>query len=157
MSIIVFVAARLLAFETPLPASEHAPNQRRFSVLNHRQRHLTSTGLACLILLVFMMMAACERRPPTSGSDTLSAAQVDAILSDPVKAGVDVDARTYRQRIEQRGFDPVTVVRGRELFLARCASCHGFAAEGASNWQQRRPDGKEPPPPQESFDDALLG
>lgn len=43
--------------------------------------------------------------------------------------------------------DPGMIARGRELYRANCASCHGENAQGAFNWRQRGPDGKWPPPP----------
>ncbi len=42
---------------------------------------------------------------------------------------------------------PGQVVRGRQIYLERCASCHGQRAEGAPNWQQPDARGDLPPPP----------
>jgi mono/diheme cytochrome c family protein len=46
-----------------------------------------------------------------------------------------------------RTYDFAQMTRGRKLFLQNCAVCHGQNAGGASNWRQRDPDGKFPPPP----------
>ncbi len=43
--------------------------------------------------------------------------------------------------------DASQVVRGRELYLLNCASCHGQKAEGAAFWQQPDARGNLPPPP----------
>lgn len=98
---------------------------------------------ACALLP--LLLTACEPSPGDQGP--VPAARVEAALADPAKLGADVDAKTYRQRLDRRGFDPAQVVRGRELFVAHCASCHGQLAEGAPNWQKRGPGGTWPPPP----------
>jgi mono/diheme cytochrome c family protein len=36
---------------------------------------------------------------------------------------------------------------GRQLYIERCASCHGANLEGQPNWMTRKPDGKLPAPP----------
>ncbi len=43
--------------------------------------------------------------------------------------------------------DPEMIARGRQLYRANCARCHGENAQGAFNWRRRGPDGKWPPPP----------
>jgi mono/diheme cytochrome c family protein len=43
--------------------------------------------------------------------------------------------------------DPSQVARGRQIYIQRCASCHGQQAEGAPNWQQPDARGDLPPPP----------
>jgi len=43
--------------------------------------------------------------------------------------------------------DPSQVARGRQVYLQRCASCHGQNAEGAPNWQQPDARGNLSPPP----------
>ncbi len=43
--------------------------------------------------------------------------------------------------------DPNQIARGRQIYLQRCASCHGQQAEGAPNWQQPNARGNLPPPP----------
>lgn len=43
--------------------------------------------------------------------------------------------------------DPAQIERGKAIFTANCAVCHGNQAQGADNWRQRGPDGKFPPPP----------
>lgn len=40
------------------------------------------------------------------------------------------------------------VQRGREIYQANCATCHGLNAEGAPNWATPGPDGLYPAPPQ---------
>lgn len=37
--------------------------------------------------------------------------------------------------------------RGREIYMARCAVCHGAKLEGQPNWQSGNPDGTYPAPP----------
>lgn len=52
--------------------------------------------------------------------------------------------------------------RGRELYVANCAGCHGAQGEGAPNWQQPLPNGTYPAPPHDGsghtwhHPDALL-
>lgn len=43
--------------------------------------------------------------------------------------------------------DLAVLARGRELFQAHCATCHGARAEGALQWQRADAQGKYPPPP----------
>lgn len=47
--------------------------------------------------------------------------------------------------------DADRIVRGRQIYLQNCASCHGQNAEGVPNWQQPDARGNLPPPP---HDDA---
>ncbi|MCG8349522.1 MAG: c-type cytochrome [Chloroflexales bacterium] len=42
------------------------------------------------------------------------------------------------------------VARGKEVYAAYCASCHGANLEGRPNWDQERPGGGRPAPPLES-------
>ncbi len=44
-------------------------------------------------------------------------------------------------------FDPAVVSRGKELFAANCATCHGAGGEGQPNWHITKADGTLPPPP----------
>ena len=37
--------------------------------------------------------------------------------------------------------------RGREIYVAHCAACHGLNLEGQPNWKERLPNGKLPAPP----------
>lgn len=39
---------------------------------------------------------------------------------------------------------------GRQLYLERCASCHGVDLEGQPDWMRRKPDGKMPAPPHDA-------
>lgn len=39
---------------------------------------------------------------------------------------------------------------GRQLYVERCASCHGVNLEGQPNWMQRKSDGKLPAPPHDA-------
>lgn len=43
--------------------------------------------------------------------------------------------------------DPAQVGLGRQVYMQRCASCHGPNAEGAANWRTPGPDGLHPAPP----------
>ena len=44
-------------------------------------------------------------------------------------------------------YDPAVVSRGKELFAANCATCHGIGGEGQPNWHITKDDGTLPPPP----------
>lgn len=46
-----------------------------------------------------------------------------------------------------RTADPARIERGGRLYQAHCAACHGTAAQGATDWRRRGPDGRFPPPP----------
>ncbi|MCB2055227.1 MAG: cytochrome c [Geminicoccaceae bacterium] len=41
----------------------------------------------------------------------------------------------------------LSLERGRELYLAQCASCHGRNLEGQGDWRTTLPDGTFPAPP----------
>jgi mono/diheme cytochrome c family protein len=43
--------------------------------------------------------------------------------------------------------DAQVVQRGAQVYLARCASCHGATLEGQPNWRERGADGRLPAPP----------
>jgi mono/diheme cytochrome c family protein len=43
--------------------------------------------------------------------------------------------------------DPFIVARGKDVYGAACASCHGANLEGQPNWRERGPDGLLPAPP----------
>lgn len=43
--------------------------------------------------------------------------------------------------------DPFIVARGKDVYAAACASCHGADLQGQPNWQDRAPDGLLPAPP----------
>jgi len=42
------------------------------------------------------------------------------------------------------------VARGKQVYAAQCAACHGANLEGQPNWRERRPDGKLPAPPHDA-------
>ncbi|WP_246742621.1 c-type cytochrome [Microvirga splendida] len=42
------------------------------------------------------------------------------------------------------------IVLGRQLYGAYCASCHGAALQGESDWQSPKPDGLMPAPPHDA-------
>jgi len=51
------------------------------------------------------------------------------------------------------GADPenaVQVARGKQVYAAQCAVCHGASLEGQPNWQRRGSDGKLPAPPHDA-------
>lgn len=50
--------------------------------------------------------------------------------------------------VTDRWYTAGQVERGKSVFLANCASCHGTEAQGLTpNWKQRSADGSFPPPP----------
>lgn len=46
--------------------------------------------------------------------------------------------------------DATLVARGRIVYAAQCAACHGAKLEGQPDWQRRRADGKLPAPPHDA-------
>lgn len=46
--------------------------------------------------------------------------------------------------------DAAQVARGKQVYAAQCAACHGVNLEGQPNWRERRPDGKLPAPPHDA-------
>ena len=46
--------------------------------------------------------------------------------------------------------DEAKIEAGRELYAARCASCHGQKLEGQPDWQTRLPNGRMPAPPHDA-------
>lgn len=49
--------------------------------------------------------------------------------------------------VNLRPNDPELMAKGKQVYTAECASCHGANLEGQANWQQRGPDGLLPAPP----------
>lgn len=43
--------------------------------------------------------------------------------------------------------DAVALARGKTLYAAHCAACHGKALEGEPNWREKKPSGRMPAPP----------
>lgn len=43
--------------------------------------------------------------------------------------------------------DATLLERGRSIYVAQCASCHGVNREGQANWRERGADGRLPAPP----------
>lgn len=43
--------------------------------------------------------------------------------------------------------DATLVARGKEVYAAQCAACHGANLEGQPNWRERLPNGRLPAPP----------
>lgn len=43
--------------------------------------------------------------------------------------------------------DPALVAAGRQLYLTRCAGCHGAGGQGAPGWAGRAPDDRTQAPP----------
>ena len=58
--------------------------------------------------------------------------------------------------------DAQAVAKGKAIYFAECASCHGSSLEGQANWKQRDPNGYLPAPPHDvsghtwHHDDQLL-
>ncbi len=58
--------------------------------------------------------------------------------------------------------DQQAVAKGKAIYFAECASCHGASLEGQVNWKQRDPNGYLPAPPHDvsghtwHHDDQLL-
>lgn len=46
--------------------------------------------------------------------------------------------------------DPKLVERGRPVYEAHCAACHGARLEGQPNWEIRLPNGRMPAPPHDA-------
>ena len=49
--------------------------------------------------------------------------------------------------VEPGGVDQESLVRGRTVYQANCAVCHGPSGEGQPDWHIRKADGFLPPPP----------
>jgi mono/diheme cytochrome c family protein len=50
-------------------------------------------------------------------------------------------------KIAGRWYNQSQINLGQELYEKHCKTCHGFNAEGTSQWKQKLPDGSYPPPP----------
>lgn len=102
--------------------------------------------VALIAVFASMVLVGCE-----SGPDSIAAKappeRTTTTLANPAQIGVDLDARAYQDRLRARNLDPAVVVRGRELFAANCARCHGAFGEGTPDWRKRLADGTFPPPP----------
>ena len=46
--------------------------------------------------------------------------------------------------------DAAQVARGKAVYAAQCASCHGERLEGQPAWQSRKPNGRLPAPPHDA-------
>lgn len=64
---------------------------------------------------------------------------VGILVWELMQGGVAIDAH-----------DRMAVAKGKAVYAAHCASCHGANLEGQPNWQQQLADGTYPPPPQDA-------
>ncbi|MCF6103950.1 c-type cytochrome [Mesorhizobium muleiense] len=46
--------------------------------------------------------------------------------------------------------EAAAVARGRQLYSANCASCHGASLEGQPDWKRQLPSGRMPAPPHDA-------
>ena len=46
--------------------------------------------------------------------------------------------------------EPARLARGKAVYDAQCASCHGAKLEGQPNWRERLPNGRFPAPPHDA-------
>jgi mono/diheme cytochrome c family protein len=46
--------------------------------------------------------------------------------------------------------EAAAIARGRQLYSANCASCHGASLEGQPDWKRARPSGRMPAPPHDA-------
>ena len=52
--------------------------------------------------------------------------------------------------VELKPDDAVYVNKGKSVYRAHCASCHGFTLKGQRKWRQRKANGKLPAPPHDA-------
>jgi mono/diheme cytochrome c family protein len=64
-----------------------------------------------------------------------------------VLSALVASAAACGQRPNADPADPQQVARGKAVYAARCASCHGVNLEGQPNWRERLPNGRSPAPP----------
>lgn len=79
-----------------------------------------------IVIIAFTAITACSGQ-----------AEQDASMKQAPTAQVQL----------MRHHDIDQIQRGRQLFLNRCAVCHGGDAQGAPNWSQPDVNGKYPAPP----------
>jgi mono/diheme cytochrome c family protein len=70
-------------------------------------------------------------------------ATITAMLAAALHAG----CTPAEEKVPGRWFTESQVERGRTIFMAHCASCHGKSAQGTRNWREPDSSGKYPPPP----------
>jgi mono/diheme cytochrome c family protein len=92
-----------------------------------------------------MAMALCAAALLAAGCDRSLAREVGMPESAAAPKSADV-MRGSSGKVPRHN-DPVKIARGRQIYQAHCAGCHGDRAQGAPNWRQRDADGFYPPPP----------
>ena len=60
---------------------------------------------------------------------------------------VTLPTETAEASITLKPNEPAVVSSGKQVYAQNCASCHGVALEGQTNWRQRDNDGYMPAPP----------
>ncbi len=60
---------------------------------------------------------------------------------------VTLPTETAEASITLKPNEPAVVSLGKQVYAQNCASCHGVALEGQTNWRQRDNDGYMPAPP----------
>lgn len=69
-------------------------------------------------------------------------AGISAVITAALFLGTGKSAAAYIDPSDQ-----ALVVRGKEIYAAQCASCHGARLEGQPDWRRRLPNGRLPAPP----------
>ena len=52
--------------------------------------------------------------------------------------------------VELKPSDSAIVSKGKSVYRAHCAACHGFTLKGQRNWRKRKADGRLPAPPHDA-------
>jgi len=100
--------------------------QLRRSIVHSRRRLLKSPAMRRNVRLIVAAAAVIA----VGGALTWTWLRGDVSAADPT--------------------DAAQVARGRAVYAAHCAICHGANLEGQPNWQRRRPTGELPAPPHDA-------
>lgn len=95
---------------------------------SHSNKRLASLP----VVVVLSLTTACAVRPLVPNGATSNSAAPTLTPLPPLPT-----------------LDLAQVQKGKEIYQAHCASCHGVNAEGAPNWATPGPDGLFPAPPQD--------
>jgi mono/diheme cytochrome c family protein len=96
-------------------------------------------------LIAALTISACDEAgpEPRGRNDTTRSDQVPLGTAPVEKSG----GNAASEAILSRWYAREHLARGEKIYAEHCAACHGPNAEGTTNWRQRGPDGKFPPPP----------
>lgn len=91
-----------------------------------------ATGPVLLTVATLSSLLGCTRQPELTYAPSAEVKNLDAKLQDAVRVQLEkyCGTPTSPKLIGGEGLDPRHLMRGAEIYRARCAGCHGISGDG---------------------------